>query len=144
MIHYGVMTDNKALINQEGIESVMVNRSDGLAISMFKDKNLKQVIISTEINTVVQKRAEKLGVECISGVKNKLEILINYAFENNVNLQKVIYVGNDVNDLEAMEHCGLPIAPSDAHHKIKSISKLSTKAQGGNGVIRELYDMLNY
>lgn len=138
----GVMTDNKSLIDQDGVESVFINRSDGLAISMIKEHNVKQVIISTEVNSVVAKRAAKLGLECIHGVNNKLNVLTEYIMKNEIDLDCVIYVGNDVNDLEAMEVVGFPVAPSDAHHKVKAISKLIVKSCGGDGVIRDLWDNL--
>ena len=56
----GVMTDNSVIINEHGQESVKVNRADGLAVSIIKKMNIKQIIFSTEPNSVVSKRAEKL------------------------------------------------------------------------------------
>jgi 3-deoxy-D-manno-octulosonate 8-phosphate phosphatase (KDO 8-P phosphatase) len=115
----GVMTNNKVIVDQNGHESVYVNRSDGLAISEFKRLNLKQIIISTEKNPVVLKRAEKLGIPCIYGVENKKSILENYLKEEKINQADVSYVGNDLNDYEAMAIVGVPVAPEDAHESEK-------------------------
>ena len=54
----------------------------------------------------------------------------------------LMYIGNDLNDLEVMRIVGFPIAPVDAHPKIKKIAKLITEAKGGEGVIKELSDYL--
>ena len=54
----------------------------------------------------------------------------------------MLYVGNDVNDLEAMLLAGFPIAPSDAHPEILRISKKITLAKGGDGIIREISEWL--
>ncbi|MFC2121398.1 cytidylyltransferase domain-containing protein [Bacteroidota bacterium] len=138
----GVMTDNKAYIDQFGNESVLINRGDGLAISKIMKSNIRQIILSTEENTVVKKRAEKLKLNCFQGINNKKEFLMKYLDKNNINSSNVAYIGNDINDLEIMKHVGLPIAPNDACNEIKKIAKIVTIAKGGNGVIREIYNYI--
>lgn len=138
----GVMTNNKVYVDQNGNEFIQVNRADGLAVSKIKDFGIKQIIMSTEINPVVQKRAEKLGILCLQCVSDKEKELQSYCIKNNINLKNVIYVGNDINDQEAMELVGWPLCPSDAHESIKNISKFIFKKKGGEGVVRELYDLI--
>ena len=134
----GVMTDNRALISASGEEFVYVNRSDGLGISYFKQKNIKQIILSSEKNNVVQARATKLGIECTNGVEDKKEWLIDYCKINSIDLDRVIFVGNDINDLEIMKIVGLPVCPSDAYHEIQVVAKISLVSNGGYGVVREM------
>jgi YrbI family 3-deoxy-D-manno-octulosonate 8-phosphate phosphatase len=136
------MTDNKATVDEFGNESVKVNRADGLAISRINSMGIQQMILSTEKNRVVQKRAAKLGLPCLSGMDNKKEALKEYLEKNNIDKDKVIFVGNDINDLAVMNYVGYTVAPSDAHKEIKEIAKAITKSRGGNGVIRELLDMI--
>ena len=102
----GVMTDNKVYIDQNGIESVQVNRADGLGVSEIKKLGLKQLIISTEKNSVVGSRAEKLKIPFLQGIDDKKSSLINYCKEINIDLKHVGFVGNDINDKEAMEIVG--------------------------------------
>lgn len=66
--------------------------------------------------------------------------MIDYCKRKNYNLKKVLYIGNDVNDLEAMKLVGHPIAPQDANDKIKNIAKAVVKKKGGEGVIKELFE----
>ncbi len=139
----GVMTNNTVIIDQYGNESVTVNRSDGLAISELKRRNIKQIIISTETNPIVQRRAEKLNIPCINDVENKRIIVENYLKEQKIDKEKVVYVGNDINDLEAMLYVAYPIAPMDAAESIKKISKFITKSKGGEGVIRDVLEILS-
>jgi len=138
----GVMTDNRVIIDQYGNESVIVNRSDGLAISKFHKMGIIQIIISTEKNQIVQKRAEKLKIICLNGIEDKLMALKSYLIEKNISNKNIVYVGNDINDLKVMQYIDFPIAPADAYPEIKSIAKFITKASGGEGVIRELLDVL--
>jgi len=135
----GVMTNNKVLVSSDGIESVFCNRSDGLAVSEIKKADIHQCIISTETNHVVKKRAEKLGIPCIQGVADKKSILLEYVKNNDFKLKSVAYVGNDINDLEAMKLAAIKIAPKDAVSEVLAISDIITEARGGNGVIYEIY-----
>ena len=139
----GVMTDNKVYVDQDGKETVQVNRGDGLGISEIKKLGIEQIIISTEKNPVVVKRAEKLGIGCMQGIENKKAALIDYCKNNNFDLQNVAYVGNDINDKEVMEIAGTAYCPLDAHKSIQDISDNTLKAKGGDGVIRELLDLIN-
>jgi YrbI family 3-deoxy-D-manno-octulosonate 8-phosphate phosphatase len=138
----GVMTDNKAFIDQHGNEMVKVNRSDGLGVGEITKMGIKQLIISTEKNKVVKSRALKLKIECFHGVDDKKTILEEYCEINKIQLEKVIFVGNDINDEEAMKIVGLPFCPSDANQRIKDISSFVFKSKGGDGVVRELLDII--
>ncbi len=138
----GVMTDNTVIVNQDGIESIRANRSDGLAVGLFTKMGIPQIIISTERNKVVARRAEKIGIPYIQGAEDKLSILKNYLSENKINKDKVIFAGNDLNDKAVMEYVGIPVAPADAYQDILKIAKIITVKKGGEGVIRELYDIL--
>lgn len=138
----GVMTNNKVLISEDGKESVFCNRSDGLAVSIIKEMGLPQIIISTEKNKTVEMRAKKLGIQVIHGVDCKKSIITKYCDEKNIDLNKVVFIGNDINDLEIMKIVGYPIAPSDAYESIKNEAIFLTKAKGGEGVIREFLNKL--
>jgi len=138
----GVMTDNKVYIDHEGREMVQVNRADGLGVSEIKNLGLAQIIISTEKNPVVSERSRKLGLTCLHGVSNKSDKLKKYCKKNNINLDEVAYVGNDINDLEAMKLAGVTFCPADAHSSVKNISDHILSSKGGEGVVREFFDHL--
>jgi len=137
------MTNNKVFISQNGNETVQVNRADGLGISEIRKLGIEQIIISTETNPVVNARAKKLGIYCLQGIENKKVALINHCKNNNLELKNVVYVGNDINDKEVMEVVGFAFCPNDAHDSIKNITNHILKTKGGDGVIRELLDIIN-
>ena len=136
------MTDNTVFLDENGTESVKLNRSDGLGVSELKKMGYIQVIISTENNPVVTRRAEKLGIPCIQGINNKKNVLLDYCEKQEIQPELCAFVGNDINDLEVMQVVGYPICPADAHPKIKSISQTVLDTKGGNGVIREILDLV--
>ena len=136
------MTDNHVIVLQDGTEAVFVNRSDGLGVELIRNLGIDQLILSSESNPVVKARAKKLGLEVIDSCKSKKSVLKNYCKQNNYDLKKVIFVGNDINDLEAMNMVGFPIAPADAYPDIIKTARFVTKAGGGQGVVRELSNIL--
>lgn len=138
----GVMTDNRVLVLEDGTEGVFVNRSDGLAVAAIHRLGIAQMIISTETNRVVKARAKKLKLAVISSVENKKLCLQKYLNEHKIDAANVAYLGNDLNDLEALRLVGWPMAPADAHPDIKKIARKVFKARGGEGVVRELLDQI--
>tara|TARA_B100001250_G_scaffold32052_1_gene26219 strand:+ start:11328 stop:11801 length:474 start_codon:yes stop_codon:yes gene_type:complete len=137
----GVMTDNKVYLDQLGNELVQLSRADGLAIAEFKKLNFQQIIISTEKNPVVSMRANKLKIECLQGIEDKKQALLQFCKKYNFNLKNVAYVGNDINDEEVMKIVAFRFCPLDAHKSIKSIAHNVLNKKGGDGVIRELLDL---
>lgn len=136
----GVLTDNFVYVDQSGNESVRCSRADGLAFDVLHKLEKKAVILSTEANPVVTARAQKLRVPVIQGVRSKPEALIKLAKDLGVNLAKVLYVGNDLNDVMAMGMCGYSACPADSHEKIKMMATLTLAVRGGEGVVRELIE----
>jgi 3-deoxy-D-manno-octulosonate 8-phosphate phosphatase (KDO 8-P phosphatase) len=134
----GVFTDNKVIVDENGKESVICNRADGLGIRMLQQKKIPLVILSSEINYVVAARARKLGLDVFYGVEAKKETLITYCNQHGFDLKKVMYIGNDLNDYEVMSIVGYPVAPKDAHVKIRRIAKFVIPKKGGEGVVKEL------
>ena len=138
----GVMTNNKVYMDQNGNEMVLVNRADGLGISEIKKIGVEQIIISTEKNPIVSARAKKLDIYCAQGINDKKTYLTDYCNKNNIDITQVAYVGNDINDKDAMQVAGIAITPSDAHPNIRSISNFVLESKGGEGVVREILDYI--
>ena len=123
----GVMTDNRVYLCEDGKETVLCNRSDGLAVSLIKKLGIPQIILTTETNAVVQFRAKKLEIELIHSSADKKIDLKQYCIDRQINLKRVAYIGNDLNDLDVMKLVGFPFCPSDACAEVKAISYLCLK-----------------
>lgn len=136
----GVMTDDTIYLDQLGHEMVRVSRADGLAVNILKNRGLSLLILSTETNQVVEKRAEKLKIPVLHGIADKATALKQYAFDNGIDLQQTLYVGNDLNDIEVMKIVGVSVSPSNANKAVRKISTIKLKTPGGYGAIRELAD----
>jgi|TARA_B100000795_G_scaffold85324_1_gene61968 3-deoxy-D-manno-octulosonate 8-phosphate phosphatase (KDO 8-P phosphatase) len=138
----GVLTDNMVSTDQNGIESVRCNRSDGLAFLAFKKLNKNIIILSTETNNVVSFRGKKLDIPVIHGVENKIKQIELMASRNQIDLKKTMYIGNDINDFFAMQKCEFSACPADSHKRIIEISNFICKKNGGEGIAREILEDL--
>lgn len=140
----GVMTNNKVITFSDGREAAICNRSDGLAIGIIRNKGIRQLIITTETNKVALARARKIGLPILAGIRDKKKCLLNYCRRRNLDPKKIVYIGNDTNDLEVMQAVGWPMCPRNAHQRVKEISRILFSKNGGEGVVRELADFIAY
>ncbi|MEM2300438.1 MAG: HAD hydrolase family protein [Candidatus Hadarchaeales archaeon] len=138
----GVFTDNKVYVDQDGREMVCCWRSDGIGLQKLKEIGVKTVVISSEINPVVEKRCAKLGLECVTGEKNKLNAFKKILEREKVLPQEACFVGNDTPDLECMRFAGLSIAPKGSMPEVVREADYVTKNPGGRGAVREICDMI--
>tara|TARA_Y100000589_G_scaffold301944_1_gene313154 strand:+ start:1229 stop:1729 length:501 start_codon:yes stop_codon:yes gene_type:complete len=140
----GVLTDNKVYVNEKGEESVMCNRADGLAFEALKKVGIETIIVSTEKNKVVKRRAEKLNVKLIQGVSNKLLTVEQLAQDNGLGLNQIMFIGNDINDLSVIRKVGWSACPIDSHKLVKKSCTFIFNRKGGDAIARELVEDLFY
>jgi YrbI family 3-deoxy-D-manno-octulosonate 8-phosphate phosphatase len=138
----GVMTDDLVSVGQDGSESVVCSREDGMGIALLRSHQIPFVVLSTEENPVVSSRCQKLKLSCYQGVHDKASAIDKVAAEYNIRPNQMAYVGNDINDLEAMKKTGLSVAVANAHPEVLREAKWVLSKTGGKGAIRELCEKL--
>jgi len=138
----GVLTDNKVIVSEDGKESVSCWRGDGIGIQEIYKLGIKTIVISSEVNHVLSISCKKLGVDCYQCHDRKILELERQLFLNECHSDQVIYVGNDINDLECMKFVGLSVSVADGHDSIKKIADYVTEKKGGMGAVREVCDLI--
>jgi len=138
----GVMTDDRVWVNEMGQESVACSREDGMGIALLKRQGIPMVVLSTEENPVVNARCDKLNLPCFQGIRDKSESIQNISEQYKIPLSQIAFVGNDLNDIPAMERVAMPVAVANAHPKVKETARLVLLNYGGNGAIREFCEKL--
>lgn len=138
----GVHTNDLAYVDEHGTEMVVVSRRDGHGIKLLRRRGFHLLILSTETNAVVARRAEKLGIDCIQGVDEKWPALERWLEQRRISARQVAYVGNDVNDIGCMRRVGLPVAVADADRRVIETAAWITVERGGRGALRELAEVL--
>jgi YrbI family 3-deoxy-D-manno-octulosonate 8-phosphate phosphatase len=134
----GTQTDDRVLIDADGKEFVSVHRGDGLGIAALRRSGLKMLTLSTEQNPVVAARARKLKIPVLHGIDRKDLALKQWCEEQGIAPERVLYVGNDVNDLPCFALVGWPVAVASAHDVVRGAARAVTTVPGGDGAIREI------
>ncbi|MFJ6145633.1 cytidylyltransferase domain-containing protein [Streptomyces anulatus] len=134
----GTQTDDRVMIDSEGRETVAVHRGDGLGIAALRKAGVPLLILSTEQNPVVAARARKLRIPVLHGIDRKDEALKRWCDEHSIAPDRVLYVGNDVNDLPCFSLAGWPVAVASAHDSVRAAARAVTTTPGGYGAIREI------
>jgi YrbI family 3-deoxy-D-manno-octulosonate 8-phosphate phosphatase len=119
----GTQTDDRVLIDSDGREFVSVHRGDGLGIAALRRSGLKMLILSTEQNPVVAARARKLKLPVLHGIDRKDLALKQWCEEQGIAPERVLYVGNDVNDLPCFALVGWPVAVASAHDVVRGAAR---------------------
>jgi 3-deoxy-D-manno-octulosonate 8-phosphate phosphatase (KDO 8-P phosphatase) len=138
----GVLTDNMVYVHEDGTESVLCYRGDGIGLGKLKQLGIATAIISSELTPVVSARSRKLGIRCVQSAGDKFDALRTFAEEQlGLSMEQVAFVGNDLNDLTCLKAVGLPMVVQDAHPDVAPYAKYRTRSQGGHGAVREICDM---
>ena len=138
----GVMTDDRVLVDQDGIESVWCHRGDGMGIARLRDAGVPIVVLSTETNPVVGARCAKLRIDVMQSCDDKLRQLRQLAGARGVAASRIAFVGNDVNDLPGLHWVGVPIAVADAAPDVRAACRYVTRRPGGHGAVREVAEWI--
>lgn len=139
----GCLTDGGMYYSEKGDELKKFNTRDGMGFSLLRQKGILTGIITSESVDLNRRRAEKLKLNFLeAGCKDKAATIRRISEERKIELKNVCYVGDDINDIEAIKMVGYGCAPADAMPQVKEVSKFVTRAKGGEGVIREVVNRL--
>lgn len=109
-----------------------------MAFSILRKMNIKIGIITGEKTKIVKNRADKLKMDFLyMGVLNKKQIVDKICKDNNINYKNILYVGDDINDMEVLKIVGFSCCPND---DCKDVCNYICSSSGGYGVIREIVD----
>lgn len=139
----GVLTDGTFVWGLNGEEYKKFSFSDVMGISLASKAGIIFALISGEDNVLIDRFAQKTKIADIyKGTKDKAAALILFAKKNKFELSQICFMGDDVNDIGALEIAGLSAAPANAHKSVKQKAALITEKSGGQGAVRELLDII--
>ena len=140
----GTLTDGKIYMSAHGELFKAFDIRDGYAIkNMLPKLGIKSAIITGRKSVIVEQRAKELNVNYVyQDVIDKKGCLIKIAQDIGISLEEIIYIGDDVNDLEAIKTVGYGCCVANGSEEVKAIARFVTTARGGSGAIREIIDFL--
>ena len=141
----GVLTDAGVYYGAKGEELKRFSMRDGMGVELLRQAGVRTAWLTREQSPIVAARAKKLQVDLWSGERDKRQALPRLVQELGVDPRAVAYIGDDVNDLEALAwvaEAGLAACPSDAVPQVEAVAHYVTTARGGYGAFRELCDLI--
>lgn len=137
----GVLTDGGVWWGPNGEEWKRFCFADIMGLSLAKKAGLQLAFISGEDSPLIDRMAAKFAIEDVfKPCRNKREALLQFVEKHRFQREQVCFIGDDVNDLDALEFAGLPCAPADARPVVLAKCKMIAQAKGGNGAVREIID----
>ena len=139
----GVLTDAGMYYAESGNEWKKFNTRDGMGIKLLQRAGLITAIVTQERTKLVARRAEKLAIpELHQGVMDKLSLVREMAARHGLTLKQVAYIGDDVNDLEALKAVGFSATPADGLPQVAAVVDYICQKKGGEGAVREIIEMI--
>jgi 3-deoxy-D-manno-octulosonate 8-phosphate phosphatase (KDO 8-P phosphatase) len=139
----GVLTDGGFWLGSGGEEWKRFCFADVMGISLARKAGLVVALISGEDSQPARHFAAKLGITDIAfHCKDKVRALGVLARRHALSPGEISFMGDDVNDLPALEACGFAAAPADARQSVLDRVDFVTKQGGGRGAVRELVDLI--
>ena len=139
----GVLTDGRLYYGPRGEMLKVFHVRDGFGIRAVQKAGIEVAVISGRRSTMVGRRCRDLGIKHVSqGDDDKLPILKGLLKRLNITAAQCAFIGDDINDIGILKLAGFPICPMDAPAYVKKFSEMITKAKGGEGVVREVGDLL--
>jgi len=139
----GVLTDGGVWWGPNGEEWKRFSFADIMGVSLARKAGLIVTLISGEDSPLVDRFAAKMNLADITkGCKDKAAALRAFAERNHLALDEICFMGDDVNDLAAMDLAGMSAAPADARPAARKKAAIVTEAKAGNGAVRELVDRI--
>lgn len=139
----GCMTDGGMYYSEKGDELKKFNTKDGVAFRLLRERGIITGVITGEDVALNKRRCEKLKIDVLApGCTDKVACINRLCATYKIKPEEVVYIGDDIGDKDAIEFVGFGCCPADAVADVRAVAALVTKAKGGEGVIREVADMI--
>ena len=141
----GVLTDGYIYVDSNGNELKKFYAHDGYGIVSIREKfGIETVVISGRSSKALLHRLEELNISRFwMGQTDKLSA-INLLLQEGIESHQILFVGDDIPDLNVIENVGLFVAVRNAHKMLKNKAHYITQNLGGQGAVREVCDLIEY
>lgn len=139
----GVLTNGMLLLTESGEQLRQFNIKDGYALQLAVKKGFKVAVISGAKSKGVEARMKGLGIQDVFlGVDAKPEVYHEFLKKSALNADQVLFIGDDIPDLQLMKLAGLSACPADAVEEIKVLADYISPRKGGDACVRDILEKL--
>ena len=139
----GVLSDGLIIYDDSGKETKNFNVKDGYIVNHLKKAGILTGAISGRDSMVTARRCAELKIDfCHQGILDKASACEKLMKHYKLRRKEVAFIGDDINDLPVFALVGLRVCPADTFNYMKANADLVTEAKGGQGVFREVADLV--
>ena len=139
----GVLTDAGMYCSETGDELKKFDARDRKAFELLRQAGILTAIVTSENTQIVQRRARKLKIDhVLQGIEDKASALTELCQALGIELREVAYIGDDLNDLEVLDLVGFSASPRNAILAVRERVKCVCAANGGEGCVREVAELI--
>ena len=141
----GVLSANVIPMSSEGEPMRTVNIKDGYSLHLAAKMGVLLGIITGGRTEAVRRRFLSLGLKeenIYLGSSVKIHDYRDFRDRYGLCDEEILYVCDDIPDLEVMRTCGLPCCPRDAAPEVKAVARYISYADGGYGVGRDVVEQV--
>ena len=139
----GVLTDGGMYYTSTGDAMKKFHTRDGMGVNLLRKSGIPTIIVTKEKTKMVRSWAKKMNVSHIyDGILQKEKILKEICKKYSVTSSQIAYIGADINDIELLKKVGFSVTPNDGILDAQNIVDYICKKKGGDGVLREVADII--
>ena len=139
----GTLTDGHIYTGPSGEVMKVFSCKDGYALAYAIRHGYRVCIITGGYGAILERRLRMLGVkEYYIDCMDKITTLREYMKKYDLKPENVLYMGDDIPDLECMELVGIPVCPADACSEVIEASRYVSEFGGGKGAVRDIVEQV--
>ena len=139
----GVMTDGRIIPTAEGDFIRCYNAKDAYAVAYAVKQGYRICVISGGFGKTLERRVRMMGIrDYFLNCSDKIATLRDYMQRHDLRPEQVLYMGDDIPDLECMRAVGLPVCPADAASEVLEASRYVSEFEGGHGAVRDIVEQV--
>lgn len=139
----GVFTNGKIILMENGDQLRTANVKDGYALQLAQKKGYRMAVISGGTSESIRRRMHGLKImDVFIKVDHKIHVYRDYLEKHGLKREEVLFMGDDIPDIQIMQEAGVAVCPADAAEEIKSLSHYISPVKGGDGCVRDIVEQV--
>lgn len=141
----GVLTNGTVIPLSDGDLLRVMDVKDSFAVRFAIQQGIIGAIISGGKTEALRLRCLNLGVkeeDLHLGCRGKLKVFREFCDRHALSPAEVMYIGDDVADIQVLAECGIGVVPSDAAAEAKAAADFISPYPGGRWCVRHAVEMI--
>lgn len=139
----GVFTNGTVILTESGDQLRTANVKDGYALQLARKNGYRIAVISGGTSETIRHRMNGLKItDVFIKVDHKIHVYRDYLKKHGLRKEEVLFMGDDIPDIQIQQEAGVAVCPADAAEEIKTLSHYISPMKGGEGCVRDILEQV--